>query len=62
VTWSADGDHALELLSCDGRSAARRERIGGSGAGYLFENLRPGVYVLAGASPQGRITRLVAVP
>jgi hypothetical protein len=62
VTLLTDGNHALELLGIDGRRVARRDGIGPSGTGYVFENLRPGVYALAIASGQGRTTRLVAVP
>jgi hypothetical protein len=62
VTLLTDGNHALELHGIDGRRVARREGVGPIGTGYVFGNLRPGVYALAIASRQGRTTRLVAVP
>jgi hypothetical protein len=62
VTWFAKGSPALELLGIDGRRVERREAKGAKGTGYVFENLRPGVYVLAIASGQYCATRLIAVP
>jgi trehalose utilization protein len=62
LTWLTGGPHTLELRGIDGRRVVRREGSGPIGAGYVFENLRPGVYALAVASGHGHTTRLVAVP
>jgi hypothetical protein len=61
VTVIPAGRHSVELIGIDGGRVAGRQGAGGESA-HDFKGLRPGVYVVAVATPEGRSRRLVTVP